>query len=230
MTCISTLSVRRIPAQSCLILLGLLLSLFAAPASAQDTLASATPEEFQMSAEDRDDVSRIEQYLNDISTVQARFVQASSTGEMAEGEFFLSRPGDLRISYDPPVPILIVTSGPFLVYYDSELEQSTHIPIVTTPVGVLVDEAISLDGGEIQVIDISRNAGAIRVSLIKTEDPYAGIITLAFTDAPLALRQWTVRDAQGVVTEFALLNPRFGVEIDPELFTFVQDLNSNERR
>ncbi len=208
----------------------LMLTLYSGPVRAQSLVASTALEQYVMSEEDKSDVARIEAYLNSIGTVQARFVQMSSTGEMAEGEFFLSRPGDLRIDYDPPVPILIVTSGLFLVYVDQELEQSTHIPIATTPVGVLIDEAIKLNSNDVQITNVQRSANAIRVSVIQTNDPYAGMITLAFSDSPLTLRQWTVRDAQGVVTEFALLNPRFGVEIDPDLFTYTQELNTNERR
>ena len=185
--------------------------------------ALSASDPYIMNAADKADVARVEAYLNSIGTMQARFVQVSSTGDMAEGEFFLSRPGDLRIDYDPPVPILIVTSGLFLVYVDEELEQSTHIPISSTPVGVLVDDIIKLSGGDLQIIGVDRGSSTLRVGLAQTEDPYAGTITLAFSDAPLTLRQWTVRDSQGVVTDFALLNPRFDIDIDPEKFRYVQE-------
>ena len=185
--------------------------------------ALSASDPYIMNAADKADVARVEAYLNSIGTMQARFVQVSSTGDMAEGEFFLSRPGDLRIDYDPPVPVLIVTSGLFLVYVDEELEQSTHIPISSTPVGVLVDDIIKLSGGDLQIIGVDRGSSTLRVGLAQTEDPYAGTITLAFSDAPLTLRQWTVRDSQGVVTDFALLNPRFDIDIDPEKFRYVQE-------
>ena len=185
--------------------------------------ALSASDPYIMNAADKADVARVEAYLNSIGTMQARFVQVSSTGDMAEGEFFLSRPGDLRIDYDPPVPVLIVTSGLFLVYVDEELEQSTHLPISSTPVGVLVDDIIKLSGGDLQIIGVDRGSSTLRVGLAQTEDPYAGTITLAFSDAPLTLRQWTVRDSQGVVTDFALLNPRFDIDIDPEKFRYVQE-------
>jgi outer membrane lipoprotein-sorting protein len=198
-------------------ILTLLLAVISTPA-----LSASDP--YVMSEGDKADVARAEAYLNNINTVQARFVQMASTGDMAEGEFFLSRPGDLRIDYDPPSPILIVTSGLFLVYVDEELDQTTHIPISSTPVKVLVSDGVTLNGEDLQVIGVERGANTLRVGLIQTDDPYAGTITLAFSDAPLTLRQWTVRDAQGVVTEFALLNPRFGIEIDPDMFTYTREL------
>ena len=212
------------------ILFALLLLLTSPPLLAQGLFASAAPEKFVMSAENQLDVARIENYLNNIDTLQARFIQFSSIGEKAEGEFFLSRPGNLRIDYDPPTPLLIVTNGMFLVYVDRELEQSTHVPIALTPVGVFVDEKISLNGDEITVTYVEKRAGAIRISLVKTNDPDAGTLALTFSDGPLTLRQWTVWDALGTVTEIALQNPRFGVEIDPEVFKFVQPLKFNNRR
>ncbi|NKB49914.1 MAG: outer membrane lipoprotein carrier protein LolA, partial [Alphaproteobacteria bacterium] len=46
------------------------------------------------------DIARIETYLNDLTTLESRFVQFSAQG-IAEGRLILSRPGDLRIEYDP---------------------------------------------------------------------------------------------------------------------------------
>ncbi len=175
-------------------------------------------------------LTRIEDYLNTIDTVQSRFVQVSSDGQVAEGLFYLSRPGDLRIEYDPPLPILMVTSGSFLVYYDTELKQATHIPIATTPAGILVEEQIRLNDSALRVLGVEENANTVRVTLSRADDPDAGTLTLLFTDAPLLLRQWTVIDAQGIQTDFALNNPRFGVVLDPALFQFSQNPVVNDRR
>lgn len=48
----------------------------------------ARPEEIQLSPEDRQQVARIEEYLNRLTTVRARFLQVSSNGQVAEGDFF----------------------------------------------------------------------------------------------------------------------------------------------
>ena len=53
----------------------------------------------------------IEIYLNSIKTFRSLFYQVSSEGELAEGIFYLRRPGRLRINYFPPTPILIVGDG-----------------------------------------------------------------------------------------------------------------------
>jgi outer membrane lipoprotein-sorting protein len=58
---------------------------------------------------------QIEDYLNNIRTIRARFRQVSSTGDVAEGYLYIQRPGRIRVEYDPPSPILIVSDGSFLI-------------------------------------------------------------------------------------------------------------------
>ena len=52
-------------------------------------------------------VRRAVRYLNQISTLHARFIQTSSNGTYAEGEMMVQRPGKMRFDYDPPHPVLI---------------------------------------------------------------------------------------------------------------------------
>ena len=83
-------------------------------------------------------VLKAEIYLNQIKSLQARFVQISSNGAFAEGEVFVDRPGKLRFEYDPPHPILMIADGINLLYYDKELKQSTFIPLWETPLWFLM--------------------------------------------------------------------------------------------
>ncbi len=181
---------------------------------------AAPPRAATLSAADRADVGRIEAYLNRIRTLKARFLQVSSTGDFSEGTLFISRPGKLRIEYDPPVPILIVAARGVLTYYDKELEQVSEIDVESTPAGFLVQETVSFFSGDITLTRFKRQAAAARVTLVRTEDPMEGSLTLIFSDRPLTLRKWIVVDAQGVQTTVSLLKTRFGLPLDPELFQF----------
>ena len=172
-----------------------------------------------LSDQDRSDIARVEAYLNDIRTMTARFMQVSDTGGTAEGKLFLSRPGRLRLEYDPPVPILLVANSGFLIHYDKQLKAVTHLPIDSTPAGLLVRERIVLSG-DVTVSTVERGPGSLRVTVQQSKDPQAGKITLVFSERPFALSNWQVVDAQGNVTRVALLEPRVGVAIDPALFRF----------
>ena len=183
-----------------------------------------------LSASDKADVARVEDYLNTMTTLQARFLQVASNGAYAEGSIYISRPGKLRIEYDPPVPVLMVSAGSWLIYYDKELEQVSYLGIDSTPAGYFVSEKIDL-GGEITVTGFERRRGALRLSLVKTDDPLEGSITLVFRDRPLALKKWVVTDAQGIETTVSLVGVRSGLDLNPELFRFAdpRELKETDR-
>ena len=177
------------------------------------------PARADMSEQDLDDVGRVEDYFNAIDTLSAQFVQIAPGGEIAEGDFYLRRPGRLRFEYAPPVPILIVADGFRLIFYDSELGQVSAWPIQATPLGPLVARTVELiESGHAQMV--SRDPGVLRVTLLDPDRPGDGSITLIFRDQPLELRQWEVIDPQGLVTVVALTGMRINLALAPELFLF----------
>lgn len=190
----------------------LLFGIVAASGGAPATAGAAT-----LTAEDRADVARIEAYLNKLGSVRADFIQTTSTGAFAEGRLYLRRPGKLRLDYAPPVKLQIVADGFWLIFVDGELEQANHVPLSATPAQVLLAENIRLSG-DITVTRIERTRHMIRLYLVRTEEPDAGVLGLVFSDNPLTLRQWLVIDAQGISTRVSLVNPEFNVFIDNKVF------------
>lgn len=174
----------------------------------------------ELSAKDRADISRVEDLLNGIKTLQAHFTQLSDNGGTAEGVFYLQRPGRLRFEYEPPTPILIVGTGKTIVFYDSRLGQVTYVPIKSTPLAFLVDETISFTG-DTEVVRVDREPGALALTLADAKGRRDGTITLIFSDSPLRLRMWRVTDSRGKVTTIALSRTRMNLTLDTELFRFV---------
>jgi len=173
-------------------------------------------------------LARLEAYLNQVTTLHARFVQVSSNGAFAEGDLYLDRPGRLRFEYDPPHPALLIANGVTLLYYDRDLEQATFLPLWETPLWFLIRERVDLTDG-LEVVDITQGAAVIKVTLRSTDDGGEGEVTLVFADRPISLHSWEIHDAQGIVTQVALVNPEFGVSIDRELFEH-GDLNIHTRQ
>ncbi len=204
--------------------LAVMLAALAVPAAAGP---AAVVEPAVLSPDDRADIGRIEAYLNDVTTFEARFLQIGEGG-MAQGQMYLSRPGRMRVEYDPPVPVLMVASTPWVMYHDSKLKQTSFIPISRTPAAFLLRETIDLDEG-IVITGFERGRGALRLTVVTTANPDAGSLTLVLEDRPLRLVKWTVVDAQGKRIEVALLDPRFGVELNDKLFSIV-DPNLREGR
>ncbi|WP_425407025.1 LolA family protein [Hwanghaeella sp.] len=165
------------------------------------------------------DINRIETYLDQLTTLDSRFVQIDPNGNFSEGTVFLSRPGRMRFEYDPPSPLLLVADGTWFIYVDKELEEVSHIPLDSTPAAFLLQEEISLKD-QYKVTDISRGSGLVTVDIIERYAPENGKVQLVFEDRPLQLKQWNITDAQGLDTRVTLINSRFGRELEDEMFRF----------
>ncbi|GEO80750.1 LolA family protein [Pararhodospirillum oryzae] len=174
----------------------------------------------RLSPEQRAFIARAEAYLNDLHSVQARFLQISSTGNYAEGTVSLQRPNRLRMEYDPPAELLIVANGSHLIYHDIKLEQVTYIGLNDTPLGVLLREHIAFSDPALTITNFREAGGVAEISLVQTKDPGQGTLTLVFTVDPVDLRQWRVVDAQNIEVTVSLFNPRRDIKLDPDLFVF----------
>lgn len=186
-----------------------------APVLAADGVKAA-----KLSDAERAEVSQVQQYLNSIRSLEARFLQVSSNGTYSEGMLYISRPGKLRINYDPPVPVVITTTGTWLVYYDRELEQFSHVPLDQTPAGLLVRDNVDLLSDELVITGFEHEAHTYRLTLVRASDPLEGSLTLVLADRPMQLKKWEITDPQGVTTTVSLLATKFGVELDDKLFEF----------
>lgn len=191
------------------------------------TLASTYPVLAQSPApnehtgSDLADIKRIEDYLNDISTMTARFVQVDPAGNYSEGTMYIKRPGQMRFEFDPPADVLLLADGYWFVYVELDIDATTHIPLDDTPASVLLAEDVNLRG-DFQVIALSKAGGLIVAEVVQAEDPGLGSIQLVFSDAPFALKQWTVTDAQGLQTRVTFTEAQFGMELERSLFKYQQ--------
>jgi outer membrane lipoprotein-sorting protein len=179
--------------------------------------AGAADPGLKLTQEDKADLTRVAAYLDGIRSLRARFQQIASTGGIAFGKIYLRRPGDLRVEYDPPIPVLLVADGFWVSYYDKQLDQLTQIPIEDTPIWFLVQNTIQFTD-KITVTDIERSPGAIRLTMHQADKPDAGSASLTFADEPLELRQWKIKDSQGTEVEIALQDAEYGGALSNDLF------------
>lgn len=172
---------------------------------------------FQPTPQDRTDVARIEAYLNAFTSLHGKFLQVAPDGGISGGQAWLSRPGRLRFQYDPPAPFILVAAHGQLVFQDWSIKQQSQAPLSSTPLGMLLARHVTLSG-DIAVTAINRLPGEIDVSLVRSAAPSDGTLTLVFADKPLALRQWTVVDAQRKETRVTLFDTELGGTFDAKLF------------
>jgi outer membrane lipoprotein-sorting protein len=194
----------------------------AAPAHA------AAPVEAALNAAQKEALAKVETYLNDVRSLRARFVQIAPDGGVAEGDFYLRRPGRLRFEYDPPVPILIVGDGFLLHYQDKELGQINEWPIFDTPIGSLSRDEVGF-GKDLLVTDVTTGEGRIVVTVVRREDPGEGSLTLFFRTDPMVFAQWRVVDAQGQITTVALQDLEVNVDVSAKLFVWEPEKKTFQR-
>ncbi len=197
-----------------------LLSVLALPLLVAPVAALAQVPAFQPDAADSADLARIQAYLNSLHALKAHFLQVAPNGAVSEGTAWLERPGRMRFQYDPPSPFLLVAGHGMLIFHDAKLNQTTNIPIGQTPLGILLADNVVLSG-DVTVTGMQRLPGQIQVGVVRTGKAADGTLTLAFSDNPLALRQWSVLDAQRQETRVTLYNAELGGTFDSNLFNFV---------
>lgn len=183
-------------------------------------LAFAQAPAAQVSATDRAEVAQIQAYLNNLLTLKCRFLQIAPNGAVSTGTAWLERPGKMRFQYDPPDQQLLVAGHGLFVYHNPATHQTTNLPLSSTPLGLLLKDHLTLSG-EVTVTNVTNELGLIRVTLVRTKNPAAGSLTLIFSQHPLTLKQWIVRDAQDQETRVSLYNVEFGGQFSPKLFEFV---------
>ncbi len=167
-----------------------------------------------------EDITRAEQYLQDLKSAKARFVQTTHDGSQMVGTFYLQRPGKLRFEYDPPIKNFIVADGLFIYFYDAELEEQTNAPIKATLANFFLRKNFTLSD-DLIVKEAKHAGGLLQIKVVKAEEPEAGSITFGFSEKPFELKKWRVLDAQGMITEVELFYLKNNVKHDKSLFMYV---------
>ena len=175
-------------------------------------------------------IKKVEQSLNKYKTMTASFIQRSPDGDIVEGNLFMERPGKVRFQYQEDVPILLVSNGSMISFIDYELKEVTRWPISKTPLGLLVDDKIVLDEEKLEIPEIKRVAGLIKITIIDPKRKDYGHITLIFEESNMEIRAWEVTDAQGYLTRVALLNIQYDLPIEDKQFKFKDPRPNKGRR
>lgn len=171
----------------------------------------------------------VQDYMNSVRSMRARFVQQAPDGRVSSGIFHLERPGRVRFEFDGDVPILIVSDGRILNLVDYELGQVTKWPIKDTPLALMVADEIVL-GKNVTLVSSGPGelANMISITARDPKKPEQGTMTLIFSAQPapdggapeMTLRAWQVIDAQGGLTTVTLAQPEINLTLETSLWKF----------
>ncbi|MDR3448257.1 MAG: outer membrane lipoprotein carrier protein LolA [Alphaproteobacteria bacterium] len=183
---------------------------FAAPSAKPATL---TPQ-------DKADLTRMENYLNGLKNIAADFIQVDDAGGILHGEIAISRPGKMRVDYEPPDKDFIIADGSFVHIWNDDLKSQTNVEEGSSLAEFILRDPVRM-AGDVTVTQFKHMPAKMEVTLVQSSDPAAGSLTLVFEDRPLLLRQWKVIDPQGHTTGVSLQNMSQDVHFIPNYFVFI---------
>lgn len=168
----------------------------------------------------KEDIKKVEDYLNSIKTMSAHFIQIASNGEKVEGQLYVEKPNKIRMEYEAPSNILIVGNGDYIVYYDKELEQITNIDYEDIPAALILANTVKIDGKDLKVTEFVKDPGMTRIGLQYAKAGDLGPFTLVFTNNPFALKQWKVITPQSMEVSLSLYDTVIDSDLNQDLFKF----------
>ena len=170
---------------------------------------------------DRADLERVSNALNAIHTLEGTFVQIGPEGQVDQGRFFIQKPGRMRFEYAPPNPTLVISDGRWVGVENTKLNTTDRYALWTTPLDLILGDDLDLRDNP-QIVGIERQEGQLVIDAKSHSGRVNGNISLVFSEPTLALRQWTVTDAQGLLTTVSVSNLKTDVALAPDLFVISQ--------
>lgn len=159
----------------------------------------------------------VKEYLKNLNSLEADFLQISNDGNIKEGKIYLSMPGKLRISYKNPKNLLITSNGFWLTVQDKKLKQTNNFPLNQTPLNLFLNKKLNFDKNEFK-IKFEKSNGIITLIFLENQKLNSSMFKLIFSDNPLKLKKWVIVDEFDNETSVLLQNLIIGKKYSHILF------------
>ena len=164
-------------------------------------------------------IKLIKDYLGDIKTLQAEFSQTNHTEDIMTGIFFLKKPGKIRLSYDPPQNLQIVSKQQAVLIFDPQNGGSGPLtyPLHSTPLSFLIKDDLSLF--------INENGQSLELDnliIFKVRNPQYNL-SIEFNKNPVSLLGWEFENQMGELIKIRLNNIHKNKYISDEIFKTEKD-------
>ncbi|MBS4073750.1 outer membrane lipoprotein carrier protein LolA [Ameyamaea chiangmaiensis] len=126
-------------------------------------------------------VQRVETYLNGLHGVRAHFVQTWPDGGTGGGTMAYD-PGHMRLDYVSPHGMQMVAGEGHLTLHDDQNGSLTRVALSRNPLGMLLRVPLHLSG-DIRVTAVQAQPGSLQLTLVRTDAPTEGALTLTFSDS-----------------------------------------------
>ena len=170
----------------------------------------------------------ISQHFSSVPTMKGEFIQFGPNGEQTGGEFYIQRPGRIRLNYEDPSPLSVISNGRTLAVTNKKLKTRQFFPLRKTPLSLLLSERLNITDKSVLSVDAGEDV--TRVILGDKSIFGESEITLLFDPNSYDLRQWTIKDTQGKETSVMIFNVEKNVRIPKKTFKVGRDREPVEVR
>ena len=165
--------------------------------------------------------SKIEDFFVNLNTLEADFIQVSPSGEVSNGKLLLDLPGKLRLDYIKPNNLLITCKGFWIVVQDRNSKSTNNIPLQQTPFSILLDKKINFNNKKI-ILNFKQELGIISLKVQIAENEKIGELMMEFSEEPLMLKKWIIKDIVGDETTVLIQNTKLNRDL-PFILFFPED-------
>lgn len=174
------------------------------------------------------DLAKLDTALDAISSLTASFTQISPEGVRAQGELYLQRPGKLRIDYNPPENLLIISDGLTLTQIDEALQTRDTVALSSTPVYFFLKNKVNI-ARDTKVVGLHKTDRFISVTAQDKDGRSEDQVTLVFNRESLGIHAWVITDGLGGHTQVLLSENNYNTPINPRLF-IARDKDQHRQR
>lgn len=171
----------------------------------------------QLTEVDKAALGQLNDYLNQIRNMSGEFIQTSPRGQVANGIFYIAKPGKMRFEYAPPSPLLVVSDGNWVTVKNTQRKSDDQYPLSTTPLKLVLAEQVNLFDQAI-ILNVEHTETLSAITMQEKDQLVAGQLTMVFDRANNELVQWIIVDGKGQRTSVELSNIDKTAEPNPKLF------------
>ena len=158
----------------------------------------------------------VKEYLRDLNTLEADFIQINSDGDTKRGKIFLNLPGKLRIDYKEPDDLLITSNGFWLTVQNKKLKQTNNLPLDRTPLNLFLTKKFKFEDNS--NIKFKTENEVITLTFFGDQKVKESKFELEFNSNPLKLRKWIIIDEFENKTSVMLQNLKKDVKLSNKIF------------
>ncbi len=210
----------------------------ASGASAQDSRGAAAgwaatanaqgSAELKLDAKQTEIVKRVGGYFNALNQMKGTFAQTDPDKKRSRGRFYIQKPGKFRFDYAAPSRKIMASDGRMLRIKEPDVANPDSIELDNTPFRILLKKDVDLLR-DARILDVQEADDVVIVALQDRSPDAPGRVQLVFVKAPeFELKEWVVRDPQGLETRVELNEINRKDPVDPDLFKWEHDVWQNK--